>query len=265
MPKQISRAEFIEAAPAYYALAIAAYFSSRGGTAYQANIESEYTFQEEEDGFEVNRLENSMLFDQGIVWLEARGMIEALPDMFGPTVYRQSDSFVEGWRKAEEDRRTPFYKYGTLANPSQWLLPALKRLNEVCIELQINEEDFTADLDEWTPLPLDREHDPSLQKAIETLDKVILEIRADNGYAANEPEERNFVLESLDSAAKKLKTAQTICVPYLRQYVLQPLAIVLKRFEDAALSVAISAAREAAIEFIKTHAARLLEVVIKHL
>jgi hypothetical protein len=264
MPKAISKAEFLVAAPAYYALAIAAYFSERGGPAYQADIASSYMLTDE-DEFAHEFLDNDVLFEQGIKWLVERDMIEPLPDMFGPTVYRDAGGFQKGWETAAQDRDLPFYKYSNLNQPRNWLLPALRRLNEVFGELLVREEDFDSQADEWQPLPLDREGDPSLQAAIEGVDNAIAEIRADNGYAANQPEERNFVLEALSAASHKLKNAQTVCVPYLRQNVIQPLGLVLKRFEGAALAVTAQAAREAVIEFIKAHGASLIELIFRHL
>lgn len=223
-----------------------------------------YWDEETDVNFEYNHLQNDVLFEQGITWLVNQGMIEELPDIFGPTVYRPSDGLNEGWYTNSEDRGSPFYKYNALPFPNGWLKPALKRLNEAFTELGVTEDDFNNPDAEWEPLPLDRK-DESLQNAIAALDDAIREIRADNGYAANFPEERNFVVDALDAASKKLKSAQTICVPYLRQYVIQPLTLVLQRFKGAALSIVSTAAREAMIEFVKTNGGRLLDLLIKNL
>ena len=60
--------------------------------------------------------------------------------------------------------------------------------------------------DEWEPLKIDRET-PHYRHAVVTIEDVIETVTGDNGYAANEPEERNHILWSLNEGLAALKEA----------------------------------------------------------
>jgi hypothetical protein len=92
---------------------------------------------------------------------------------------------------------------------------------------------------EWEPLPLDRA-DPNLQAVTSQLDETISQIQADNGYAAALPGERDMVIDSLSSAAERLKKDPTISWGYLQRNAFEPLKTVLRRFKGAALAAIVA-------------------------
>jgi hypothetical protein len=51
--------------------------------------------------------------------------------------------------------------------------------------------------------------------------------------------------------AKRLKEASTISVRYLRKYGFEPLGALMRRFKDAAIGIAATAAREALRDWLR--------------
>lgn len=105
---------------------------------------------------------------------------------------------------------------------------------------------------EWEPIPLDRD-DPKLQEATEKLDEAIKTIEGDNGYAANLPGEREYVLSHLKSFAQMLKTKAEVYGRQIKTDAIDPLTRVAKRFGTAMVGVAATSAKEALIEWLKAH------------
>jgi hypothetical protein len=111
---------------------------------------------------------------------------------------------------------------------------------------------------EWEPLQLERD-DPQLKKAIAAVDDTAEKVRSDNGYAANLPEEREYVLDSLSTLSRRLKEASSISLAYLKEFAFAPLAKLLRRFKGAAIGLAASVAREAIREWLKRKGITLLD------
>ena len=202
----LDKRTFIERAPTYYALAIAAYFRNSGErSGSESTIQGYYFVTDDEDpGYD--RLGNNILFARGALYLERAGFLEISLDDFGPPIFQVRDDFGSVWEKLTEERRLPFFKYQQLGAKSatSWLHEALEAVNEQYARLGMNESDFEVPDNESEPIPLDRD-DAELTKAQEALDKTIEGLRADNGYAASVPEERDFVTNELTEAAKKLR------------------------------------------------------------
>jgi hypothetical protein len=122
--------------------------------------------------------------------------------------------------------------------------------------------DFANPDAEWEPLPLERT-DPALQRAVEAIDATLKQVREDNGYNATVPEERNYVVASLSTASQVLKSENTTSIPFVRQYILEPLSKVARRFGGAALGAVAAGARAAVIEYVKQHAPEWVAALIR--
>jgi hypothetical protein len=92
----------------------------------------------------------------------------------------------------------------------------MQSVNKALKEQDIKPEEFTKPDAEWEPLPVERTSS-KLQKATEELERTIEAAEADNGYAANLPEEKAFVVENLKNAVEKLKTKDSISYGYLKR------------------------------------------------
>ena len=239
----MERSRFIESAPSYYALAIAAYFRSEHETAAEDLVRSFYALPGQLRQFEGEEpesyLSNEILFQKAIEILIERGFLTEIADDFGPTIYQKAEKFDDAWEKAEQDNSLPFAKYKLLRRGTNWLHSALSNINLQYAELRLSESDFESPSHEWEPLPLDRT-DANLQAVTSQLDETIRQVQADNGYAATSPGERDMVVDSLSSAAERLKKDSTISWGYLRKNAFEPLKTVLRRFKEAALGAVVT-------------------------
>jgi hypothetical protein len=111
---------------------------------------------------------------------------------------------------------------------------------------------------DWEPIPLERDDDKQTV-AMSALDKVVDELRGDNGYAATNPEEKAYVQDKLLAVTKRLKEASQISWMYLSEFAFKPLAIIIKRFGGAALGVAAAAANEALASWLKSKGMSFLD------
>jgi hypothetical protein len=60
----------------------------------------------------------------------------------------------------------------------------------------VDKNDGSTTDNEWEPLPIDRET-PEYEEAVEATEEAAQVVEQDNGYPANEPEERNQIVDSL--------------------------------------------------------------------
>lgn len=261
---EMDKSHFVKVAPAYYAVAIVAYFTDTGVDAASYNsIEGYYTVADgasPEDT--VCYIDVYVLFDEAVNWLAERGLVREIRDDFGPSIYSLAPGAAIILEDLQRDPSTPFAKYNLLKDRQDWLRSALLSLNETYSRLGITREDFEQSDRDWEPLPLDRS-DPQLQKAIGALNETIEQVRADNGYNATYPEERNYVLTSLSAAYKRLTEDASISVAWMRTFAFDPLAALLRRFKDAALGLIAAAAREALKEWLKRHGITILDDIFK--
>lgn len=113
-----------------------------------------------------------------------------------------------------------------------------------------DEDDYLEPSREWEPIALDRENQ-KLQTAISRLDDTISDVRASNGYASEYQEERNYVVDSLSSAVRRLKGEATVSISYLREFAFRPLGILIRRFGKSALGILGTAAKDAIVDWLK--------------
>jgi hypothetical protein len=228
----MDKAEFIQLAPQYYALAIALAFENKGDSLTRQSIMNEYMVQDEGDD-PYCLMDDFTIWNQAIAWLVDREMIFAFTDPFGPPVYNKGDIFDSQWNDLCRSER-PFENARRSGNPRIWTHEALSAVYREYIRLGIRPSDFDDPEREWQPIPLDR-NDEVLQTAIVSLDKTIKEIEQSNGYASEYAEERNFVLDNLRMLSQKFKSAGTISVSYIRTHGLNVLKRVQDRFIDTSI------------------------------
>ncbi len=258
----MDKGNFIDMAPEYYAVAIASYFKSNWAyPASKQDILSYYTTTDDMDTDSYCYLHHSVLFEKGIEIVRERGLITVIPDVFGPPIYVRTEKFDERLNELK-NKEGVFYKYGLFDNGERWVRSALQKLNDTYLDLDIQKSDFEKPDQEWEPLPIDRD-DPNVQKVIESLDETIEQVRADNGYAATVPGERDYVLESLSSVRKILKEASTTTMPYIKKYALEPLGTLMWRFKNAALALAAEATYGAFLQWLKSAGVKMIEYAVK--
>jgi hypothetical protein len=194
----MDKAEFIAVAPRHYATAIYVYMYWHHEVVTENRLSEYYLSQSASD--HVSYLERFRLFDIAVDFLSKEGAIEIVHDAFGPTIIKGANDFKKKYNILGEDIDFPLHKYEILSNSSvddanRWLRHALRELDQTYDALQITPDDFAEPEAEWTPLPLER-GEPELQTLIEAIDDTAERVRADNGYAANLPEEREYVLDA---------------------------------------------------------------------
>jgi len=249
----MDKGRFVELAPLYYALAVARCVKSKawGRALSIEGILAEYTVPDETDpeaGY--CYLSSEPVLAHALRWLRENDLIVCLDDEFGSSIYESSALWDKRFDEFVEDGTPPFYNYARASDGDAWLRTALVGVNREFHQLGIANEDFEDPDRQWRPLPLDRA-DPILQEAISRLDETLEHARSDNGYSANVPEERSYVVQSLSAASRALKEDATTSVPFIRRYVLEPLALLLRRFKGAALGVLAAAAKDAISSFLK--------------
>jgi hypothetical protein len=231
----MDKAEFIEKAPLYYALAILLQFRTSGRSLTRRAISNEYYVQVEGGSQDdiTGLVDDDNLWDLAVKWLEISNAVVAYRDPFGPPVLTQSDTFesevtdifasVSPFRTAEES-----------GDARNWTFQALQRVESERVRLGIGPADFIDPERDWAPLPVERENE-SLKKAIVALDETITQVEQSNGYASEHPEERNFVLDNLRMLSSKLKSAGTVSMSYVRTHGLNILEKLQHRFIDTAI------------------------------
>jgi hypothetical protein len=252
----MDKAEYIELAPTYYALAIAAVLLNKSGPMTEYKIRSEYPADDDGSPDPGTLLDRILVWQRAISWLEARKMISVRFDRFGPPIYFKAEDFTEKFDDLAGDDDLPFSAYHAAGRSSDWLIPALHGVDNAYDNLAIKAEDFENPDAEWAPLPIERS-DPDVEKAISSLQSVIDEVRADNEYASKLPQERDFVLEGLQNTLDKFESP-SISAGYIRQGI-ERLASLGRRFAGTIKEGAISAAKAALIEFGKKHFAQILD------
>lgn len=252
----MNKTEFIQEAPVYYALAIASELNSKGSGRAISKYAIRKNFaaldEDDPDGG-VNLLGYEALWDAAVKWLKERGMIEETKATFGPPLYSQSSDFDVGWNDLMN--QPPFDIFMLVDEKASWLVSALWEVHHTYNNLGMVYQDFVDPIDEWEPIPI-APGDPELRVAIEKLSSAIDQISKDNGYAANHPEEREFVLTGLQRAVENLETASVV-PGYLRDAFIK-LSMVGRRFAGATLELVTAGAKQAIIDFVKQKGGALL-------
>ena len=127
-------------------------------------------------------------------------------------------------------------------------------------DLTISTTASTAETPKWEPIPLDRE-DTLQKQATAALDRVMEELRKDNGYGVSYPEEKAFIQDKLSTLAQRLKNSSQISWMYLSEFAIKPLGMLITRFGKASIGIAASAAKEAISSWLKSKGIHFLDDV----
>ncbi len=252
----MEKAEFVSEAPVYYALAIAAALLTRSTVSKDA-LWKVYSF--ENDGETTCLVDPGPDWNAAIDWLLNRRMIRELKGSFGPRLYSREIAFNDTWTSLIASDTLPFNHYNMVEDKTGWLFEALGDVADAYRELKISQVDFDKPDSEWQPIQIDTA-EPEVQLAIEKLSEAVEEIRKDNGYAANLPEERNYVVEGLEGTVKKLESG-TVSAGYIRDAWTR-LNMVGRRFAGASLELVITGAKQAIIEMVKSQGGELLRALL---
>jgi hypothetical protein len=248
----MDKLDFIQKAPTYYALAIAIVLLNEKAPKSPEQIVYEFSA-----GEPFSSMRSPALRDYAFKMLVRDGGVIEIADDFGPTVYKAIDNF-EGWLWTDAADKYPLFKRFKSGVDKEWLVSAIKSIDEKFKELAIDNDDLDPILieEQWAPIPLDRSSD-SLKAAEAALEGAIREIEADNGYAVQAPSEREYVLSNLKGMARFFEQESSIYWAQIKTYALEPLSVACRRFGDGATGLAIAAARSEIINWIKDVAGHL--------
>jgi hypothetical protein len=258
----MDKAEFVTRAPVYYALAIAVALERARKPLPEFKIKAQFPDQDDVGPDAGSLIQRWMLWDRGVAWLLARNMIKIKYDPFGPPILSQGSDFGAQWNELITDETLPFSAYEEAGKSDDWLVPALHALENTFVNLDMKAEDFENPDAEWAPIKVET-NDPTVKKAVTSLEDVIEEVRSDNGYNATHPQERDYVLEGLQGTLNKLKSS-SISAGYVR-IAIERLGTLSRRFAGTIKDGTIAAAKTALIEFAKKHFGDALDYVWKWL
>jgi hypothetical protein len=245
------RVRFIEVAPHYYAVAIISYFQDREHrSTTAANLVER--MQDEWSNMQiipVGLLETPPIFWKAIDWMVSEGLVRLIEDEFAPTMIVRNAGFTTRVVELTKVQNTPLQKFADLNDDQLWLTAVLFEIEKRANEFGITDEDFNNPDLEWAPIPLDRS-EPELNEVIESVDNAVEIVRADNGYAANKPEERNYVVDGLSVFRTRIKEAASISMPYIRQYAIDPTIRGIKTLGQSAAGVALELFKQKVKEWL---------------
>jgi hypothetical protein len=160
----MEKAEFVEQAPLFYALAIAAQLSNRTTLSRKA-IEVAFSYNNEGEEFCLIGL--APVWKAAIEWFNAKGMIIEMKAAFGPSLYSRSEAFNREWNSLLNSE-APFNIFRLVDDKDAWLFAALRDVENTYESLDLSSEDFERPDCEWEPIQLETS-EPSFKNAIEKL------------------------------------------------------------------------------------------------
>ena len=140
----------------------------------------------------------------------------------------ETDRLLHNFEISSEGIR---YVENAIDNTSSFLSKYIRSRDDSS-ERELENNDQVED-DRWVPLKIDRET-PTFQNAVTAIESVIETVEGDNGYAANEPEERNNILWSLKEGIAAIKEA----LPSRNQIqalIVAPLNFLVRKFAETSI------------------------------
>lgn len=131
-------------------------------------------------------------------------------------------------------------------------------------QLNITKADFAEPDLEWEPIKLDP-GDAQIQELNLSLEKIIEEIRADNGYPVSHPGEHAYVLDKLKTLSARLHEEATISIAYIREFAIEPINMMLVRFANTTKEIALTGLKAAIIDAVKRYAKEGMDHIINML
>lgn len=263
-----------ERALPYYIVAIAhsvrEHFANKHSPIHAADVHRPWRT---DVGKKTSLLGDEELFKAAINICADHKIIEPLVDPFGPLVFLKGASLTGGLAGLEQ-AYPQFNSYKRAGRT--WLASALAEINKQRAQEWLSDRQdqkpnaagsddddddgveveeaaagvLNVDGDEWAPLPVDRTA-PALVKAERAVDEAVDALTGDNGYAATHPQERRWVLDSLNTFRSVLKREAQISLGYVRLCALDPLGRAIQRLGDSASGLIAMAARDAIKDWLK--------------
>ena len=199
----------------------------------------------DEEYSEPNEIENLLPV------LSERGILYAYDDRFAETYYLFTDTGEKYYLEQIQNQNSVVHRFKYLGKP--WLTSAFERKQRQAIPIENETSDAAGDIedsDEWEPLPIDRTTS-EYKNIVEAVNDAIEKIEADNGYAANKPEERDNVVWSLRQGIAAIREMAP-SLAHVRALIMAPLNSAIKTLKESVLGVAAMVAREAFKEWIKS-------------
>lgn len=106
------------------------------------------------------------------------------------------------------------------------------------------------DVDVWEPLPIDRST-PEYDRAVTETEQALETIENDNGYAANEPEERDHVVWSVRAGLDAVKNGFPT-LEQIQSFLLSRLKMLAAKFESTAMGIAAKSAVDALKDWLSS-------------
>lgn len=246
----MEKLDFIKKAPPYISFAIA--------KAAQWSIGKMLTRREIESAVGVDFFRDG-LWAAGIDLLKKEGLIEIVKHDFGPEIYVPVEG-VESWITEVAPSRWSWVSIAEQKG-ANWLHTALGDISDQYEMLGIKSSDFaTVEEAEWEPMAINRD-DPKFKAVAELVDEAIEQIEGDNGYPVHAPEEREYVVSSLKNFRKLISENASLYAQQIKVFAIDPLTQAVKRFGEAGAGLAASAAKQAVFEYLKSHAAKILNLL----
>jgi hypothetical protein len=134
-----------------------------------------------------------------------------------------------------------------------WLQESIER----AFEQDPPSETFVGD--KWEPLEV-RPADPKTTELAEAIDALAEQVRADNGYAASVPAERNEVVRRLGETSDWLRNAEYLTASAVQVYLVWPLETLAARFSaKTAIGKATQFATGVVAAWLKAHGVKVLD------
>lgn len=241
----------------YYAAGILLYIKNDDDSFFKLDYLQEWGSLESlgfGDAYHEPFLKDNQLTRKALKLLSKEGIIKVYEDPYGPDMVRVLkprflDEF-EGDEPSDVFSKTLNFGY-------PWITSALKKINS---NLQNGFEDleFKSELSndisdsEWYPLPIERE-DPLFQEGLKAVEEALKIIEYDNGYAANEPEERNAILASAKGTVEALKDGNP-SKESVSATLITPFKYLAKKFGDGIIGAAAKTIWEFGIKILTSGA-----------
>ena len=238
----MDKAEFIEKAPRYYALAVLSHLLVNMLPITKFDVIEAFAYYDEDAQDSYQRIESGALLNAAIKLLVAENLITLELDDFAPELIIPSDSLPQELIDLS-DLGVLYDRYRRAgAKRDAWLRDGLDQIYRESRRLNIKDSDYDNPEAEWSPITVDRDQ-PETQALINAVEDAAEKLRADNGYAATKPAERDYVVDGLALFLKRIKESAVVSIPYVRQYAIAPLSKAAKSLGRSATGVAVDVAR----------------------
>jgi hypothetical protein len=152
-----------------------------------------------------------------------------------------------------------YWHYGKLGR--DWLIESFansigRQVNEIAPDSRPIEN-----IQQWSPLKIERP-DEKLDRTVQSLSELEASVRAENGYAATEPAERDEVLSRIQAGINYLNSASLVTATSVEVYLVWPFQKLLARFPvDTVIGAAATLSASVVREWLKGLGVKVLSSI----